>query len=201
MVTIPRLFATVFAVLLIANFFILGPPWRDEWRGKARGHNNLGLAYQNVGRIAEAKEHYIAAIKKRPGYSHPFINMGTICEIENDNVRAMKFYKVALMMDPKSSTARWNYANTLFYTGNDSAAVNQFFIVAGMNVYTSAALNNAGYILDHMGRQEEAIATFSDAMKADPNNQESRRNFQMLKNRMQETGKLKQKYQSESGYI
>lgn len=177
---ISGIFFATFAVLLIANFFILGPPWRDEWRGKARGLNNYGLALQNQGRIEEAKKFYIASIRKMPNYSHPYINMGTLCEIEKDFERATRFYKVALKIEPKSASARYNLANCLFYTGHPGEAVQNFRALARAGFHQSDCLNNAGYILNHQGKKKEAIQSFVQAIAADQSNREARENLKIL---------------------
>jgi tetratricopeptide (TPR) repeat protein len=176
----PRLFVAVFAVLLTVNFFVLGPPWQDEWRGKARGHNNLGKAYQDAGRLVEAKQQYMIAMRKQPNYAHPYINMGTILELEGEYGEAVIMYRWALKNESDSAVARYNLGNCLVRLNQLDEAAGIFAETVRMGFAVAKSHNNLGYIRANQGRIPEAIVEFRAALKEDPAFEEPLKNILLL---------------------
>jgi tetratricopeptide (TPR) repeat protein len=176
LVNIPRLFLAVFVILLAANYFALGSPFKDEWRGKARGLNNLGLAYQDAGRIEDARFLYIAAIKKSRGYTHPYINLGTVAEIYGYYDEAATLYRYALKIDPGEAIAAYNLGACLLRLGGYDEAMTNFRKVD--NYLKPQALNDIGCIYLLQGKKSEAIATFQEA--AEKNSAEAKKNLLRL---------------------
>lgn len=57
--------------------------WEDVVKkslNKARGYNNLGIAYSNHGRLDEAIQAYLTALKLKPDYAKAYYNLGAAYE-------------------------------------------------------------------------------------------------------------------------
>ena len=46
-------------------------------------HNNLGLAYMNLGRMAEAEEQFREALRLKPEYPQAHLNLGLLLGQQN----------------------------------------------------------------------------------------------------------------------
>ena len=64
-------------------------------------HNNLGVAYQRMGRLADAEKEHREAIRLLPNYAEPYNNLGIVAEQQGRLDEAVGYYTRA-----SSSTAR-----------------------------------------------------------------------------------------------
>lgn len=83
-------------------------------------HMDLGVVYEDEGRLDEALEHYTAASRSLHT-APPLTNMGNICMM-NGNLRvAESHYRAALKRDPNYAPALNNLAWLLYQRDSDSA--------------------------------------------------------------------------------
>jgi protein O-GlcNAc transferase len=64
---------------------------------------NLGVLYQDRGRLKEAKQQYLAILDQHRNYAPAWMNLASIQELEGDNPAAEASYRRALQGDPVSS--------------------------------------------------------------------------------------------------
>lgn len=78
--------------------------WSDVVKkspNKARGHNNLGIAYSSRGLIDRAVEHYLIAIKLNPDYPEAHYNLGITYIRLSDRASALREYEMLKNLDPQ----------------------------------------------------------------------------------------------------
>ena len=90
-----------------------------------RAENHLGAALDDHGRIAEAMEHYRAALRIWPDYPEAHNNLGTAYSGQGNNDGAIKEFSEAVRIKPNDATFRYNLAAVLDAGGRKSEAIEQ----------------------------------------------------------------------------
>ncbi len=123
--------------VITANQAVLkGDPKREA------AHFNLGVAFQKLGALDEAKASYEAAIALWPGRAQAHSNLGVIFLEENRIDAAIDHFRQALSVDPSSIEARYNLATAYTRTGEREKARGQYIELLRLMPETSA---NDGY--------------------------------------------------------
>ena len=110
--------------------------WKDElslWTdvvqkspNKARGHNNLGVAYQMQGRIDEAIQEYKTALTLKSDYADPHNNLGFAYQGLGRLDEAIQEYKTALTLNPQYTKAYSNLGFAYLEQGRIPEALSAF---------------------------------------------------------------------------
>lgn len=123
--------------VIAANQAILkGDPKREA------AHFNLGVAFQKLGAMDEAKASYQAAIALWPGRAQAHSNLGVIFLEESRIDTAIDHFRQALGADPSSSDARYNLATAYTRAGEKEKARGQYIEILRLLPETS---ENDGY--------------------------------------------------------
>ncbi|MFA6100441.1 MAG: tetratricopeptide repeat protein [Patescibacteria group bacterium] len=181
-ITIPRVFAACFSTITAALVCMTGLPCADDYRGKWRGHGNLGLAYQHQGRLVEAKEQYQIAIAKNPSFAQAYLNLGTVLQIENRYLDAEAVYLRAAECDPNLPAIYHDLGSLYVQMGRFEEAVTEFHKSISLGGYIAESHNNAGYALANIGKHDEAIREFKAALVANPQYWQAAANIKKLQN-------------------
>jgi tetratricopeptide (TPR) repeat protein len=88
--------------------------------------NSVGLSLVELGRLEEAKEHFVAASLLRPSWGDPHNNLGVLFARENNYEDARRHFTEAIRLDPKASKAHENLGRILLRDGKVGAAVHEF---------------------------------------------------------------------------
>jgi tetratricopeptide (TPR) repeat protein len=88
----------------------------------ARLHNEAGVAYFSLGRVADAHEHYLAAIAADPTYDEPHVNLGVLYRRKGWYEKALAEYERALELRPTNATTWYNRAVALLRLGRAEEA-------------------------------------------------------------------------------
>ena len=123
--------------VIIANQAIIR---RDPKREAA--HFNLGVAFQKLGAMDEAKASYQAAIALWPGRAQAHSNLGVIFLEDNRLDTAIDHFQRALSVDPSSIDPRYNLATVYMRAGEKEKARGQYIDLLRLLPETSA---NDGY--------------------------------------------------------
>ncbi len=94
--------------------------------GKARPHNNLGVALKRHGRLAEAEVQYRAAIKADPTFYESYNNLANILVMEVRRDEALALYDKALELKPGSAMLHNNIGRLLMEKGRYGRAMMHF---------------------------------------------------------------------------
>ena len=81
----------------------------------ARAYNNLGVAYKNQERFAEAKASFEKAIRFETDPSY-LSNLGSTQQLEGDYAKAAETFRHALELNPNNYIAAGNLASALMWT-------------------------------------------------------------------------------------
>ncbi|MBC8433214.1 MAG: tetratricopeptide repeat protein [Desulfobacterales bacterium] len=76
-------------------------------------HYNLGTALEKQGRTEEAIEHYLKALRIRPGYVDAYNNLGVSLFSKRDVKGAIASFREALRIKPDYSRAKNNLKKVL----------------------------------------------------------------------------------------
>ncbi len=159
-----------------------GIPSRDDWRGKARGHNNYARAILKHGHFAEAREHFYIALEKNPLYPDAWINLGAMAEMEGDDASAEALYRSALAIRPSHGMARLSLGRCLMRAERYDGALIEFSSVLHPPYLVASAQNSIAVIRARQGRTEEAKELLRGILRALPEFQPAAVNLRTLEN-------------------
>ncbi len=167
--------------------------WKDEltlWSDvvaksphKARGYNNLGLAYADRGRMDDAIEAFRRAIELEPDHARAHNNLGLAYYRKGRRDRALSEYTLALRLDPELPEAHFNLANLYLATGRIDEAIEEYRTALRLKPAYPKAHNNLGNAYARAGRLDDAIEEYKKALSLDKDLAEARYNLELLRTR------------------
>ena len=140
----------------------------DKSPGKARPHNNLGVALADQGYHDEAMKKYYKALQIDPLYQDPVANIGLSLAQQGKMEESITQFLKALEINPKDHKTLNNLGASLIVVGRHKEAIQSLSEALTLDPYYAQAHNNLGVALQHQGRIEEAIDHFSTAVLLDP---------------------------------
>jgi tetratricopeptide (TPR) repeat protein len=170
-------------VLVITTLYCVGtikrnPVWKDSftlWSDTVRkspdsfvSHNNLGLAYNNLGRTDKAIEEYKQAISLKPGFADAHNNLGTAYNNLGRTDEAIEEYKEAIRLNPYHAVAHYNLANAYGNKGQIDEAVKEYKKAIRLKPDFAEAHNNLGNSFYEQRRMDEAIEEYKKAIRLNP---------------------------------
>ena len=126
-----------------------------QYAGDYRSHNNLGIAYFNLGKVAEARRCYAKALQIAPNNADVHYNAGVAAMAENDLAKAEEHLGKAAGTEGDLNAAM----GTLYTMKGDYAAAK--------NAYGNTASNNAA--VQHILNEDYAAARTALANVENPN--------------------------------
>ena len=75
-------------------------------------HNNIAVAYKNIGFLDLAEEHLNTAIKLKPNFAEAYNNFGNLASDKADMPGAQKYFLKSIEIDPNKAKAYWNLHST-----------------------------------------------------------------------------------------
>lgn len=126
-------------------------------------HNNLGRAYAEAHRPADALEQFQATLRLKPDHAAALSNIGSLYQ-DKDPKRAIEYFEQALRIDPKYADAHTRLAIALATIGRDEEAIEHFGQAVKLNPRMIDAEVNYGIALQQMGRLGEAATHFQRAL-------------------------------------
>ena len=140
-------------------------------------HNNLGFALKEEGRVTEAVENYLAALRINPDFEMAHLNIGVILAGQGDNEAAIKHYKEVLRIKPDFITAYINLGNARLRQGRIADAFNHYSEALRLDPDSAQAYNGLGAVMIRTGRIEKAIELFQKALQIKPGYKEAQNNL------------------------
>jgi protein O-mannosyl-transferase len=131
-------------------------------------HNNLGRQLADIGRFAEAKGHYLEALRLHPDYAHAHNNLGVVLVTEGHDAEAERHYRESLRLEPANAEAHSNLGNLLIRTARSAEAVEQQREAARLQPDSAEIHTNLGNGLTNLGRYDEALAEYDLALRLRP---------------------------------
>lgn len=135
-------------------------------------HNNLGVAYQRMGRLADAEKEHREAMRLLPTYAEPYNNLGIVAEQQGRLDEAVGYYTTALRLQPREGNraeVHYSLGSALRKLGRIDEAVTQYREATRVKPGFAEAHNNLGTVLVSAGRLDEALTEFSETIRLKPN--------------------------------
>jgi tetratricopeptide (TPR) repeat protein len=180
-------FAVAAGLLLAACLFLTENQlryWRDNetlfthalavTQDNAPAHLNLGAAFQEQNRLAEALAQYREVLRLAPSRHETYNNIGRILNDEGLPAEALNYCQTAVALDPKSPLSHNGLGIVLAELRRFDEAMREFSKAARLDANYSPPHFQMGRTLLKLGRDAEAVAQFREALRIDPDN------FQML---------------------
>ncbi len=155
----------------------------------AEVHNNLGVVFQELNRLAEAEVSYKRAITLKYNYPEAHSNLGNTLKAIGKLREAEASYTKAIILEPNFAEAHSQLGMTLKKLGKLEAAVASLKKAVNLRPNFTEAYNNLGVILKSIGKLEEAEASYNKAIVSNPDFVEVYNN---LGNTLKELGKLEE---------
>ncbi|SNQ62332.1 tetratricopeptide repeat protein [Candidatus Methanoperedens nitratireducens] len=131
-------------------------------------HNNLGIAYDMIGRYAEAVEEFREALRLDPGYIEVHNNIAVTCSKMGLVEEAINELETAIRLKPGYAEAHSNLGNIYAALGRYEEAVRELETALRCNPGYAGAHNNLGNIYAEQGRMQDALREFREAVRLSP---------------------------------
>jgi Flp pilus assembly protein TadD len=137
-------------------------------------YDNLGYAYNDVGRSAEAMENFSKAIRIAPDYAEAYTNLGIVYAKLGRLQDAIDEHQQAIKINPGLAIAHNNLG--IVYTKLDrwQQAIEAFKQAIKIRPDLVEAYNNLGVAYSALGRWQQAIEAYRQAIKIRPDDENAR---------------------------
>ncbi|MGA2789088.1 MAG: tetratricopeptide repeat protein, partial [Verrucomicrobiota bacterium] len=175
-----------FATIVLPTFALL--TWRQAgmytdmetlWRNTLAknpdcwmAHSNLGSYMFNEGRVEEAMEHYLKAVRINPNNPEVLTDLGVALAAKGQFDEAIENYRKVIQINPDFDSALFNLGIALAAKGRFDEAIENYYKAIQISPNNSKALYNLGNTLAAMGRFDEAIENYRKANQISPNKPE-----------------------------
>jgi tetratricopeptide (TPR) repeat protein len=135
-------------------------------------HNNLGVAFYQLGQLDSAIASYATAIRLRPHYVTAYRNMATAYHAQKKYPQALKAIEYTLQQEPQEAE---NYSlQSLIYDALDQqqAAMSAAQHAIQLAPQRAQYHNNLGTLFFRQGRMDRAIEQFQEAIRLQPDKPE-----------------------------
>ncbi len=134
----------------------------------AEAHNNLGVAFQELGRPDEALACYRRAVKLKPDHAAVHRNLGVALKDQGKLDEAIACCRRALELRPDYAEAHGDLGLALKDAGKLDEALACFRRALELNPDYAEALSNLGNVLKDQGKLDEALACYRRALELEP---------------------------------
>jgi tetratricopeptide (TPR) repeat protein len=130
--------------------------------------NNLGLAFERMGRRDEAGSAYRKATDLDPGGATAYGNLGIVLEHQGRHDEAAAMFRRAIELGPAGALTHNHLGLALRRMGRSAEAETAFRTAIQLGPGVAAAHYNLGLTLEDRGRHEAAVALYRTAVDLDP---------------------------------
>src|SRR5438128_420715 len=145
--------------------------------GSSIGQLSLGLALARHGKLAEAVEHYEAALRLEPGYVDANYAWGNALARQGKLAEAVEHYEAALRVKPDHANAHTNAGSALGRQGKLAEAIGHYQQALEIRPESADAHNDWGLALARQGKLAEAVKHYQEAVKLRPSFSEAQSNL------------------------
>ncbi|HTU19588.1 MAG TPA: tetratricopeptide repeat protein [Gemmataceae bacterium] len=172
--------------------------WADvvaQRPANARGHNNLGRALMDRGRLRDAAHEFRLAIRLRPEYDLSHSNLGTVLLRVGDPVSAIPEFETAVRLNPWNQRAQNNLGNLLMGQGQLSRAAEHLRQAMQIDPHDPLAPLNLGMTLQLQGEWAEAADAYRRVLVLKPEDMDAHRGLAFVLHRLGQTAEGRSEYQ------
>ncbi|MGK0184578.1 MAG: Flp pilus assembly protein TadD [Verrucomicrobiales bacterium] len=161
----------------------------NEDSNHAGAHGNMGLAFERMGKLQDAKRHYQRAIELRNGFAQAHFNLArlTLAEGETGETEiATQSLRRVIEIDPRHTDALNLLGMELGKAGNLAEAQSFLERAVIVDPNFSEAHNNLGTVFAATGQLGKALQEFKEAVRADPANKGALSRIERVKSMLRE---------------
>jgi Flp pilus assembly protein TadD len=151
----------------------------------AGAHNNLGVAYERLGR-EEAQAQFERAIELMPDFTHAHFNLARILLKKGRDAEAVAELERTLGIDPNHVGALNMLGTVLGRQQKFAEAASHLERAIRLDPNHAEARSNLGAAYAGQGRLREAVAQLEAALRLDPDDAGTRENLRRVKAALQE---------------
>lgn len=148
--------------------------------GSFVAHNNLGFALAKKGHYQEAIKHYHEAIRIFPGLGEAYSNLGFIAFKQGNYQEAILDFQNALSCNPESASFHYLLANSYFQLKQINVAAIHYAKALDIHPNYMEAMTNLAVCLSVLGKREESLALFKEAIRINPDFPDTRNKMAKL---------------------
>ncbi len=143
----------------------------------ALAHQNLGIALESQGAVAEVLHHYTEALRLRPSYAQAHYNLGRFLVKQGNTTQAIQHYEAALRFQPAYAEAHNNLGMVLASQGRSAEAMSHYQAALRLQTENAEAYNNLGNALASQGNAAQAVQYYRTALRLQPTFAEAHNNL------------------------
>lgn len=143
----------------------------------AEVHNNLGLALQDQGLVAEAEASYRRALQFRPDLADAYNNLGTVLVGRSEHEAAEALFRRAVELAPDYLPAYVNLGSCLQVLEDPAQAVELYRRVIALEPGYLEARINLGTAYQDLMQPKAAIETYRELLRLAPEHPEAHWNL------------------------
>lgn len=132
----------------------------------ASAYNLLGLIYFDKGNLSQALGYYRKAVELNPQLAEAYYGLGRVYEELGEEEKARQAYQEAYRLNPTAEFAL-AWAKSLYLANKYEEALAIVNKLLDSRPSTSA-YNLQGVLLNHLGRYQEAVTSFEQALRLSP---------------------------------
>jgi tetratricopeptide (TPR) repeat protein len=164
--------------------------WREEttlWEDtvskspqKARPYKALGTAYAEQGRLDEAIQAFLTALRLNENYAKVHTNLGVAYYKKGKIPQAISEFKRAIELNERDALAYYNLANIFTDQGRWDDAIAAYQKAVEILPVEPMVRHNLAYALNRKGMRQEAIHQYLEAIREKSDMVESHKNLAAL---------------------
>ena len=131
-------------------------------------HNNLGVAYNSIGRYQDAVEAYKQTIRIKPDYAEAHYNLGVAYDKLSRGKDEIEAYKQAIKIKPDYAKAYYNLGVSYEDLGRHQDAIEAYKQTIRIKPDYADAYINLGVIYYKLGRYQDAVETYKQTIRIKP---------------------------------
>ena len=147
---------------------------------KARGYNNLGLAYMSKNLNNKAVAQFLAALELNPQDYRAHNNLGNVFRSMGQTSKAIDHYKAALRFNPTSLIVCNNLGKSYFDKGLINKSLEYFLLALRLKPNYAKTHNYLGNAYKAKGHRDKATAHYKKALMLKPDYSEAHNNIAII---------------------
>lgn len=128
---------------------------------KSEDWYRLGLDFETVSALEDAKRAYRRAVKLDPNHAEAHINLGRLLQAEGEPTGAKVHYQSAIEVAPGDATAVFNLGTVLEDLGHDEAAIEAYKQAINLAADFADAHYNLARLYENIGDKRSAVRHLS----------------------------------------
>jgi Tfp pilus assembly protein PilF len=185
--TVIAVFCILALVILLVTTYVRNSVWNDEitlWENAVktspalvRPHQNLGTYYSMRGRLEDARNELMAALRLDPNNYKLHNNLGIVFKKLGDYDQAIQEFQTVMAIMPSDAMVHYNLGNVYLEQGRLQEAIQEYKTnLKAVPDYDDAHLN-LGIAYKRNGQLNEAVKEFSAAIAINPRNESAKSNL------------------------